>query len=158
MVSIIVDTSVILAGFPLDGQDEYYSTPLVIEEIQRGKKKEHINSLLESDRIKIKTPSDSSISEVRSAASDTGDLSSLSDADISLLALAYELKGVLLTDDYACQNTARKMGVEYRGYGKSEIRTGIEWSYRCAGCGKWFDVVQPDCPICGSEVKRKKKR
>ncbi|MDK2854314.1 MAG: endoribonuclease Nob1 [Thermococcaceae archaeon] len=91
----------------------------------------------------------------------TGELGELSEADIEILALAYELKGEIFTDDYNLQNIATFMGLRFRTL-KRGIKKIIKWRYVCIGCGKKFETQPPEniCPDCGSKVRLlpKKKR
>lgn len=103
--------------------------------------------------LKVSPPSTASLEAVRKAAESTGDDARLSPVDMEVLALALDLKAVLLTDDYSIQNLARVLHVPYQGVGLKGIKEVLEWKYRCKGCGKLFDKNQPDCPICGSELR-----
>ena len=69
------------------------------------------------DLMVVTEPSSASLAQVRDAAKGTGDDARLSPTDIEVLALAMELKAVLLTDDYSIQNLARVIGVQYRAWG-----------------------------------------
>ena len=79
-------------------------------------------------------------------------------SDIELLALSLELGAVIVSDDYSIQNLASRMGIAFEPFGKAPIREEFKWTYRCKGCGKFYDEPQPDCPVCGSEVVQKRKR
>jgi UPF0271 protein len=75
-----------------------------------------------------------------------------------VLALAVELKAVLMTDDYSIQNLARAMGIEYRAVGMKGIKELVQWKYRCTGCRREWDVNHPDCPVCGSALRSSRSR
>ncbi|WP_297512683.1 PIN domain-containing protein, partial [Thermococcus sp.] len=114
---------------------------------------------------KVLVPSKESVEVVMEAARKTGELNELSEADIEVLALAYELKATLLTDDYNLQNIAKTLGIPFKTL-KRGIKRVIRWNYVCIGCGKRFSEMPPEgvCPDCGSPVRlipkrrRRKKR
>ncbi len=104
--------------------------------------------------MRLETPSDEAVRAVRNTAEETGDASVLSDVDVRLVALAYEEEATLVTDDYAMQNVASRLGVETRGAGKDEIEEERDWRYQCVGCGRVHDEKKR-CEVCGSETTRK---
>jgi len=104
--------------------------------------------------MRLETPSDEAVRTVRNTAEETGDASVLSETDARLVALAYEEEATLVTDDYAMQNVASRLGVETRGAGKDEIEEERDWRYRCVGCGRVYDENKR-CEVCGSETTRK---
>mgnify|MGYP000022827633 CR=1 FL=1 len=104
--------------------------------------------------MRLETPSDEAVRAVRDAAKDTGDASVLSETDTRLIALAHDEEATLVTDDYAMQNVASRLGLETRGAGKDEIEEERDWRYQCVGCGRVYDEKKP-CEVCGSETTRK---
>jgi len=155
---IVVDTSSILAGFQFDGTREYFISPLAADEIKRGKKKEELDGLIERKTLKVLAPSLQTMDKVTVGAQESGDINRLSRADIEIVALALELNAVMISDDYSIQNLAKKMNISFLPFGKKAIREEFRWTYRCKGCGKFYEEEQPDCPICGSEVVMKRRR
>jgi UPF0271 protein len=77
----------------------------------------------------------------------------LSPADRDILALALELGAVLITDDFAVQNVAHRLGIATRSIRQRPARA-IRWRYRCSGCGRYWQEPG-DCPVCGAQIKRK---
>lgn len=110
------------------------------------------------DLLKVSDCTETSISKVKEAARRSGDLGRLSPVDITVLALAVDVGGTVLTDDYSIQNTARIMGIPYRAVGQNGIKKVEKWNYRCIGCGKWFKEKSEECPICGSPMRAHRKR
>ncbi|PWR71790.1 NOB1 family endonuclease [Methanospirillum stamsii] len=149
----ILDTSAFFLH--LSFQDKILTVSKVIDEIKDLRGKARLEVLIEQGLI-IRDPHDDSISEVLAAAEKSGDRTVLSPTDIDILALALELKGEVYTDDFALQNTARKLGVNIHPIIQ---RKSIEkkWKLRCSGCGKYYSSMPDDsvCGICGSPVKRK---
>lgn len=97
--------------------------------------------------------------QVIDAAGSTMDSEELSPTDIDMLAKALEYGGeaVLLTDDYAVQNTASVLGIKFLPVVQKKIKDVLEWEKECFGCRRRFPSGDV-CPVCGSELKKKRKR
>lgn len=154
--ALILDTNCILAGFQFDNTKKYYTVPEAFEEIKRGDMRSAMEGLLERGVLVVKAPGGDALEAVCTASIGTGDWNRLSTADRSLVALAHELCGILVTDDYSMQNVSRVLGIEYRPFGKAAIRETVIWGYKCKGCARTYEAKQNDCPICGSEVVQKR--
>jgi UPF0271 protein len=63
--------------------------------------------------------------------------------------------GTLVTEEYAMQNGAEKLGVTVETIAREGITEEREWGFQCAGCGREFDEQHDRCPICGSDLTRK---
>lgn len=151
---LILDTS---AFFTLDWipEEDFLCPPGVAEEL---KKYEDPRLALWDDRLRISECTSESAEKVKEEAGKTGDLGRLSPVDISVLALALDTGGTILSDDYSIQNTALSMGIPYRAVGTSGISRKFKWNYRCIGCGRWFKEKSEECPICGSPMKAHRKK
>ena len=68
---------------------------------------------------------------------------------------AFELDGVLVTDDYAMQNVADRVDVDVKVIAREGISETREWTFQCQGCGREFDEHRDRCPVCGMELARK---
>jgi len=145
----VADSSAFIQGFPISGAIRIYTTPLIDKEVEGVKG----IGLLHAAAVEIMAPSDQAITMVREGAKRTGDDARLSEADIEVLALAFELGLSILTDDYSIQNLARHLKVTFIPVREKGITEEIKWTYRCRGCRKIFDERIDECPICGSEVK-----
>ena len=154
----VIDAAVFIQGFDVEG----VTTPKVVDEVKDPESKLFLEGLISAGKVRVLSPSRESLEAVREAARKTGELNELSEADVEILALAYELGGVLFTDDYNLQNIAKTLGIEFRTL-KRGIKRVIRWNYVCIGCGKRFSEMPPEgiCPDCGSPVRlipRKKRR
>ena len=156
MMKYLLDTSAILSGKDLRIEGDTYTTESVIDEFKPGGKSYRKLEYLLSAGLHVYSPSNESLEKVKTAASHTGDAKRLSEADRSVIALAIDLKAVILTDDYSIQNLARHLGIEFRGVSMKGIENEIRWRYRCAGCRKYYDEPLDECPICGASIKSKK--
>lgn len=110
---------------------------------------------MEGSGMHVHIPNDDTFETVRRAAKESGDLAELSETDIRLVAAAFELDGVLVTDDYAMQNVAEKLNVDVEVIAREGIEEQRDWQFQCRGCGREFDEEKERCPICGSELARK---
>ena len=155
-VKYILDTSAILSGKSFSADLELYSSPMIVEEIQHGRMRRHLDYLLEAG-LTIMAPSQEVLDLVRKTARESGDIGRVSEADIEILSLARELDAVLLSDDYSIQNLASILGIRFQGVAQEGITEVFEWEYRCRGCGRYFKEMHKACPVCGSELRTKRK-
>ncbi|MFW6449020.1 MAG: NOB1 family endonuclease [Halobacteriota archaeon] len=104
----------------------------------------------------VHIPEEGTIERIRRAAGDRGDRGVLSETDVRLLAAAFELEATVVTDDYAVQNTARALDIPVEPIARDGIEEERDWLFQCAGCGREFEEEHDRCPICGSELSRKR--
>ncbi|MDR0198367.1 MAG: nucleic acid-binding protein [Methanomassiliicoccaceae archaeon] len=110
------------------------------------------------DLLRVSECTKASVSKVRDIALGSGDAGKLSDVDVSVIALAIDLGGIVMTDDFSIQNVCKIMNIEYRPVGTEGIKRVEKWNYRCNGCGKWYKERMNDCPICGASMRAHRKR
>ena len=92
-------------------------------------------------------------------AKETGDYDVLSKTDIDIITLAYECKGTIVTDDFAIQNVALALGLEFLSCTGKEITEKRFWRYKCTACNHKEKEKKKDCPICGNtEILRIKSK
>lgn len=103
----------------------------------------------------IQLPDPGTVERVERAAANSGDLETLSDTDVHLLAATLELSGTVVTDDYAIQNVADKLDLGVEVIAREGIDETRDWRFQCQGCGQEFDDHAERCPICGSDLARK---
>ncbi len=151
----IVDASAFYAGIPFGSPSDFVTTSLVYDEIKHIKKNhDAIGILFETGRLKIRDPDLESTNLIKNKARETGDLQQLSKEDISVLALCLELKGDLISDDYAISNVAKNLGIQISPIMTKGIEDVGKWIHYCVGCGKSFQKGS-ECPLCGNPLKRK---
>lgn len=151
----VLDASAFYAGVPFISPDPYHTTLLVYDEIEHIKK-EHdaLGVLIETGRLEIRDPCTDSTEKAIHAAKETGDFYQLSRQDISVLALALELGGQIITDDYAVANTAENLGIKTSPVMTTGIRDAGRWIYYCPGC-KTRQDTRTKCDACGTPLKKK---
>lgn len=151
---LVLDSSALFAMEQLPDCD-FCCPPGVVDELRRYK--DHRLDLW-GDMLRVSECTGASIKKVGEAASKSGDSGRLSPVDISVLALALDVGGTILTDDYSIQNVARIMGIPFTPVGQDGIKKVEKWNYQCIGCKKWYKEKLPDCPVCGSSMKACRKR
>jgi len=160
---LVLDTSAFIMGLdPLGLEDETYSVPDVAEELrnQTGPSYRLIVSS-SSGKMKIQSPTGESLRQVANHAKLLGDRLVLSKADSSVLALAVDLKKtgktpIIVSDDYAIQNVAEGMGIQYQSLSSLGIRQKYKWTYYCPACFKRYVTGDVQvCGVCGTKLKRR---
>ncbi|MDR0523884.1 MAG: nucleic acid-binding protein [Candidatus Methanoplasma sp.] len=146
---LVLDSSALFSMENLPDED-FVCPPGVVGELRR-----HGDRRLDlwGDLLRVSDCTKASLDAVSKAASKSGDSGRLSPVDFTVLALALDTGGTILTDDYSIQNVARIMGLPYRPVGVAGIKRVERWNYKCVGCGKWFSEKTDECPICGSATR-----
>jgi UPF0271 protein len=147
----VLDASAFIHGYDTD--DQTASIPAVQAELE-GEHALRFDAE-EGGGMHVHVPDAAAVDRVRRAASDTGDDGELSDTDRRLLAAAVELDAQLVTDDYAVQNVADRLGVDCVVIARDGITEQRDWLFQCVGCGREFDDDRDRCPVCGSDLTRK---
>ncbi len=151
----ILDASAFYAGVPFRSSEDCYTTSLVYEEIQHIKKNHDVlETLLETNRLKIREPDEQSTQTAIKAAKKTGDFPQLSKQDISIIALGIETKGQIITDDFAISNVAKNIGLNIAPIMTKGIKDVGKWIHYCPGCKASYQNGK-ECYICGTTLKRK---
>lgn len=165
-VRLVLDATAFYAGVPYVGRTISYTTPLVLDEVRHGGvRSAFINSLMESGWLVVVEPTKKSLELSRRSALKTGDMLKLSQADLSLLALAHEFKEVgyeveLVSDDYSVENVAKTVGIGVKPVMTRGISKVVTWIVYCRGCGKVFKgpIFGNVCDVCGTQLSRKRVR
>ena len=135
--------------------DCFITTSMVYEEIRHIKTKQGaLEMLQQTNRLQIRDPDKEYISIVKDTANKTGDSVTISEQDISIVALALENKIELITDDFAVTNVAKQLKIQTLSLMTQGISTVGKWIIYCSMCGKEFSK-EKECPICGSKLNRK---
>ena len=88
----ILDASAFYAGVPFGSSEECYTTTSVFDEIKHIKKNhEALETLMETNRLKIRVPDEEFIKQAAESAKKTGDYQQLSKQDLSIIALAIQI-------------------------------------------------------------------
>ena len=151
----IADSSLFIIGKRIEGI--IITVPSVLDEIRDEKSR----TTMELMNVRIEPPLQSYIRKVTSKARETKDSEELSRTDLDLLAKALEYtqneNTVLITDDYAVQNTAVQLGIKVIPAGGKKIKDVLLWEKFCIGCKRRFSTGD-DCPVCGTLLKKMRKK
>lgn len=132
----------------------WFTSTLVYDEVRHIKKSHGaLDALIHVGNLIILQPKDISITTVREAAKATGDLTRLSEADISILALAYELKRMLITDDYSIANVASGLQVVVKTISVRGVTDVRQWVATCPTCKKSYPIEITECRNCGNRLR-----
>lgn len=126
------------------------SVPEVAGEVRDIQARIKFETAVADGRIRLETPSDDAFDRVEHVAEKNGVLSLLSLADLSVLALAYEKKLPIITDDYDIQNMCWLMGLGFETIIRPGIKEPCTWKRKCNACGKEYSDDVEECPVCGS--------
>ena len=149
-MTLVLDASVFFSEMPVE--EGAYTTPSVVGDLADLHAKCRFEALAAAG-LSVREPREEDVARVEAAAVRTGDAGVLSATDRDILALALELSAVLVTDDFAVQNVAHRLGVETRSIRQRPARA-IRWRYRCSGCGRYWREPG-ECRVCGAPIKRK---
>ncbi len=151
---LVLDSSALFSMEQLPDGD-FCCPPGVVDELTKYKDR---RLDLWGDMLRVSECTAASVKKVNEAAAKSGDGGRLSPVDITVLALAIDVSGTIMTDDYSIQNVARIIGIPFIPVGQDGIRKVEKWNYQCIGCKKWYKEKMPDCPICGSSMRACRKR
>jgi len=150
----IADASLFIVRKRLEGA--IVTVPSVVKELMD----ENARTALELMNVRVEPPLESFKKEVRSKAGITKDSEELSRTDIDILAKALEYskreETILVTDDFAVQNTAIQLGIKVMPAAQRKIKDILLWEKRCIGCKRRFPEGEV-CPVCGSPLKKIRK-
>ena len=154
----VFDAGAFYAGIPFLSSGSCCTTQAVFDEVKHIKKSLYaIEALIDSGTLRVINPDMSNIEKIRIAARKTGDYQKLSQADISIIALALQLKAALLTDDYAVANVAATLKIPVESSSSKGIRETRKWTAFCSACGRSFGPNVNECSLCGNKLRRKYK-
>ena len=145
----VLDSSAIISGVKIPPEE------VVIPSSVEGEVKDKpVDFLL----YRIVNPERRYVKRVISIAKKTGDYGVLSSTDIDVLALALQENAIIITDDYAIQNVASHLRIEFETAEMRGIREKRRWIWRCESCGRYYSKKYPVCPICGGRLRRVKRK
>ena len=160
---IILDTTAFLAKYPLQhySSHELLTTAHVISELRDHESKEAFEIALNIGRIKVVQPDKKFIDKAINISKSIGEHTSLSKTDLSILALAlqYSLHGqvIVITDDYALQNTLLYAGIPFKPLRTTGIKRLRRYLVVCPTCGYVStNIGENICPLCNSKLIKKK--
>jgi UPF0271 protein len=164
MIAYILDTSALVMGVnPSIIKGDVYSVPEVELELPSDSMAAlRFATSRDSSILLVQSPRQTSNDMVRKASLKLGERLSLSKADLQILALGLDLrlKGMnptIVSDDYAIQNVAEHLGINYTFLATFGITYKFNWSIYCPACFRRYvhSYTRRLCEVCGTELKRK---
>ncbi|MDP2767873.1 MAG: NOB1 family endonuclease [Candidatus Methanoperedens sp.] len=153
-MTYIADSSLFIVRKRLEGS--IITTPSIVGELRD----ENARTTMELMNVRVEPPLEVFKKEVRTKAGISRDSEELSAADIDILAKALEYsrreETILVTDDFAVQNTAIQLGIKVMPAGQRKIKDVLMWEKQCIGCKRRFPEGD-ECPVCGSQMKKRRK-
>ena len=155
----ILDSSAFYAGIYHSLYSKFYTTTFILKEIKHLLKSSiTIDLLITSGALVIQDPTKESIDKIISTANLSGDIKKLSQADISIISLAYQLNRTLISDDYSVLNVSNLLKIKTISLGNRGIVTVRKWKNFCKTCNKQYAPTIQECEICGNATKRSYKK
>jgi UPF0271 protein len=136
----------------------FFTTSNVISELKDLKSRMNLDIARQSSRLQITDPSPEILKRVVNFTSKRDPRTPLSNTDMSILALALQLKGTLISDDFTVQNAATHLQVPIKTLSGKKITQLKEWKLKCKSCGKFTSFSLQTCPSCGGPLIRKQIR
>jgi UPF0271 protein len=162
--ALVLDTSAFIAGYgaPVKGET-LYTVSAVKEEVREGGlHRIRLENAVLTGKLAILEPGEEYMDEVQCVLDDMGEIGVLSEADTQILSLGLQLKAegrntIIVSDDYAVQNVADRLGLGYKGLVTQGIKRRYRWITYCPGCRQTFQDPPGDgvCLICGTKLKRR---
>ncbi|MBN2067800.1 MAG: hypothetical protein JW744_05000 [Candidatus Diapherotrites archaeon] len=160
----LLDSSAVFNDFSFEFSEKhnYITTPLAVDEFRDMRSRHLMENALQNSLLTIKEPCPESVQLIKGKIREKG-FSKLSGTDISLLALALDLKKGkkrfrLVTDDYSIQNFCKLLKIPFESVIRGRIRETISFKLKCPACNKSLKKGSKarKCPDCGSALKRAK--
>jgi UPF0271 protein len=155
----VLDANAFYAGFPFLSYLRCYTTNLVFSEVKHIKRSySALEALIDAGNLKVMDPKEQFLKKVIAVAKTTGDALKLSSSDLSILALAFQLKITLISDDYAVENIGTILKIPIKSIGTKGITEVRKWISFCNECGKAYNPNLSECMICGNKLSRRFKK
>ncbi len=163
---LVLDTSALLAKYQLllpHSEYEIITTSKVIDEVKDLENRDAVLLAISLNRVKVIDPPTKALRETKKVVIKIGELTSLSQTDMSVAALALHYKSlgykvIVITDDYALQNLLFHLGISFKPLRTRGIREARKYKVYCPKCGYVpRDPGETICPICGFKLEGKKR-
>ncbi len=157
----ILDAAGFFAGLQLS-LPLVVTTESVIKEIRDRESTLRLEYSLSAGKVITLSPTKESLNHIVKVAKELGEARRLSDTDLELLALTYELKQIgcrvtIVSDDRSVQNIALELGVSVMGVKRPTLKRSRKYVYKCPVCG--YESGEPGiCDRCGTELVRVRKK
>lgn len=132
----------------------FFTTQSVASELKDSRSRMNLDILKYSNRLKFSSPRNKLIKELEKRIQLVDPQTTLSHVDIEVLALAHQLKGVLVSNDLSLQNVALHLNIPVKVISGKKISQLRKWLLKCKNCGNKTEEAVEICPTCGGILKR----
>lgn len=152
----ILDASAFYAGIPFRSSNKCFTTNAVYKEVKHIRRSySALEALIDAGNLIIIKPEKASLNKVIVCSKRTGDYVKLSEADISIIALALQLKKILISDDFAVANVASFLKIRVKTLAFKGIGELRKWISFCKACDRVYEPHISVCKICGSRLRQR---
>jgi len=157
----VLDSSALINNpqFSFEKGMRYACTLEVLEELKSLEVKALAENALKQKLLRVYKPKHKYLKRAQTIAIRNG-FRRISKADLSVLALAFQLKEqrrrfVVITDDYSIQNFLEMYKIKFWPAIQGRISETIYFESYCPACMKKFSVLpaRKECPNCGVKLK-----
>ncbi|MDP9197458.1 MAG: hypothetical protein M3O24_02715 [Thermoproteota archaeon] len=148
----VLDATAFYQGFHLRVSEKCITSDLIMNEVSHiGKNISLMSFLIEGQKISVLEPKQESVNRVKTMAEQVGD-SRISASDISIISLAIDYGGTVVSDDYRVSNLAHILRVPTKNLASHGIRGIRKWTKFCNECRKQYPSSASSCSICGNSL------
>ncbi len=154
---ILDSTAFIRLDFPILQNMEnstFITTPSVKGELKDFRSRMNLDTMMHSNRISLISPDPKKTKAMIEKLKTIDPIRKLSHTDIDILTLAWEEKGILITNDLAIQNAALQFGIETKVISGKKIQYTRKGILKCTSCNKTYKIMIDSCPRCGGNLKQ----
>jgi rRNA maturation endonuclease Nob1 len=167
---LVIDNTAFVSGFDLNAylqnkKIKVFITSHVFEEaVKNPRSIQKIEVAQAQGDLIIQDPAVEYITQIKQAATESGDIGALSKTDIELIALGLELHSTnndqrvaIMSDDYSVQNICSRIKLQIMKYQKAGIKRNYKWEIYCPNCFHTFPpkMLGKECDFCGETLKRR---
>ncbi|MGQ9478824.1 MAG: hypothetical protein ACUVQ0_02220 [Thermoproteota archaeon] len=157
----VLDSTAIIQGLDpnLLKKESFTIRELLLEIGEIGRRWIRIKTAMDLGKLIIRDPLLSIKKEVEEITTKYGLYDKLSQPDIKILALGYELQTredydiEMISDDYDIQNMATLLNLKYISIGLMKIRKTYVYIKYCSACKRKYSKYSGTiCPVCGCRL------
>ncbi len=157
LIHVLDSTVFIGLDFPIlqsINAQKFVTTHSVIDELKDFRSKMNLDIMRQESKLEVIVPDLQALKLFKKRLRKIDPNTRLSETDIQVLALSYQLNGVVVTNDLALQNVAAHLNLKTRILSGKEIKEIRKTQLRCRSCKKVFRTSILRCPDCGGELKQ----
>ena len=154
---ILDATAFIRLDFPIIQaieQATFLSTSSVKRELKDFRSRMNLETMQHTNKLVLISPDPKNIKLMTERLRKIDPIGNLSSTDVEILTLAWEVNGVLITNDLAVQNAAKHFDIKTHVVSGKKIKYTRKSIMKCTSCNKRFKLRIDYCPECGGNLKQ----